>query len=137
MATFTSKPVIINKAAEEVADKFSDLSRMQDVLNQLSDEERGKIGDIELTRDKIIIRTQQVGEISFVVSERSAQRIVMDAVGSPVPLKLLIDLKSIEAEKTELATTMDVEIPIFLKAMVGGAMQKAVDQFGQLMQQLA
>ena len=31
---------------------------------------------------------------------------------------------------------MDVEIPAFLKAMVGGTMQKAVDQFGQLMQKI-
>lgn len=32
---------------------------------------------------------------------------------------------------------MEVEIPAFLKPMVGGAMQKAVDQFGALMQKLA
>ncbi len=120
-----------------VADKFSDLSRMQDVLDQLPEEERAKIGDIELTKDKIIIRTQQVGEINFAVAERSPERIVMEAQGSPVPLKLVINLKSLAAEQTELVTTMDVDIPVFLKPMVGGAMQKAVDQFGQLMQQLA
>ncbi len=137
MATFKSKPTLINKPTQAVSDKFSDLSQMQAILDQLGEEERAKIGDIKLTRDKILISTQQVGDISFEVTERTSERVVFAAVGSPVPLNLVIDLKAISDESTELTTTMDVEIPVFLKPMIGGAMQKAVDQFGELMQKLA
>ncbi len=137
MATFKSKPTLINKPTQVVSDKFSDLSQMQAILDQFGEEERAKIGDIKLTRDKILISTQQVGDISFEVTERTSERVVFAAVGSPVPLNLVIDLKAISDESTELTTTMDVEIPVFLKPMIGGAMQKAVDQFGELMQKLA
>jgi hypothetical protein len=41
-----------------------------------------------------------------------------------------VDLTSVGAEQTELVTSIEVDIPAFLKPMVGGAMQKAVDQFG-------
>ena len=137
MATFTGKSAIIEKSTVEVAEKFSDLSRIQDILNSLPEEQRAKAGDVELTKDKITIKTQQVGEVSFVVTERSTERVVFNAEGSPVPMKLVINLKSVSENRTELVTVMDVEIPAFLKPMVGGAMQKAVDQFGVLMQQLA
>ncbi len=137
MATFTGKSAIIEKSAAEVAEKFSDLSRMQTVLDNLPEDQRSKVGDVELTKDKISIKTQQVGEVSFVITERSAERIVFNAVGSPVPMNLFINLTAVAENRTELVTVMDVEIPAFLKPMVGGAMQKAVDQFGVLMQQLA
>lgn len=133
MATFTSKPAVVNRPAAEVSDKFSDLSRMQEVLDRLPGDERAKIGDIKLTTDSILIKTPQVGDITLKVTERSAERIVLEAIGSPVPLKLIVNLKAISADSTEITTSMDVEIPAFLKSMVGGAMQKAVDQFGQLM----
>lgn len=137
MATFTSKTITIDKPAAEVAEKFSDLSRMQQVMEQLPEDQRTKIGDVTLTRDRITLQTQQVGEINFEVTERSPERVVFTATGAPVPLTLTINLKAVSDTTTDMTTSMDVEIPAFLKPMVGGAMQKAVDQFGQLMQKLA
>lgn len=137
MATFTGKPVIVDKPAAQVAEKFSDLSRMQEIMDRMPDEQRKQIGDVILTKDRITITTQQVGEINFTVTERTDNRVVFTAQGAPVPLSLVINLKELSSESTELTTSMEVEIPAFLKPMIGGAMQKAVDQFGQLMQKLA
>lgn len=137
MATFTSRPVTIQKPAAEVAEKFSDLSRLQEVMDKMPADQRDKIGDVKLTADRITIQTQQVGEINFVVTERSDNRVVFSATGAPVPLQIIINLKALSADSTELTTSMEVDIPAFLKPMVGGAMQKAVDQFGELMQKLA
>jgi hypothetical protein len=137
MALFQGKPTTVNRNAAAVADKFSDLSRMQELLNQMPEEERAKVGDVDFTTDSIIIRTAQVGEITLKVTERTQARVVLSAVGAPVPLKIITDIKAIDDNSCEIATAMDVEIPAFLKPMVGGAMQKAVDQFGELMQKLA
>lgn len=137
MAKYSSNPVLIPKAAAEVAEKFSDLSKMQSVLDAMPSDQRAQVGDVDLTPDSIHIHTQQVGEIEFTVTERTPQRVVFSAKGAPVPLSLIIGLKAVAPEETELTTTMDVDIPIFLKPVVGPALQKAVDQFGQLMQQLA
>lgn len=137
MATFTSKPTIVDSPAAEVAAKFSNLSTMQDVLDKIPAEERAKIGDIALTPDSIVMKTPQVGDITLKVTERTSERVTLTAIGSPVPMNLSVNIKSIAADRTELTTSMDVEIPAFLKPMVGGTLQKAVDQFGQLMQRLA
>lgn len=137
MAIFKGKSVTINKSAEALAEKFSDLSGLQDVMERLPEDQRAKIGDVKLTKDSIRIQTAQVGEINFTVTERSADRVVFTAAGAPVPLKLVLDFKPLTTAQTELTTSMDVDIPVFLKPMVGGAMQKAVDQFGELMSKLA
>lgn len=137
MAVFSGKPVLIDRPAAAVAEKFSDLSSLQQVFENLPQDQKDKIGDIDLTADSIVIRTPQVGEIKFVITERTPQRIVFRAQGAPVPLSLIVRLREMTPSTTELATDMDVEIPAFLKPMIGGTMQKAVDQFGKLMQQLA
>ena len=137
MATFTSKAVTIDKPAADIVEKFSDLSRLQEIMDQLPEDQRAKIGDVSLNKDNIIINTTQVGQIKFEIVERAEDHITFNAVGAPVPLKLVIKLKPLTAESTELTTNMEVDIPPFLKAMVGGAMQKAVDQFSGLMQKLA
>ncbi|MBJ2188016.1 MAG: SRPBCC family protein [Muribaculaceae bacterium] len=137
MATFTSKPTIVDSPAATVAEKFSDLSAMQKVLDQIPADERAKIGDIALTPDSIVMKTPQVGDITLKVTQRTPERVTLTAMGSPVPMNLSVNIKPLSDTQTELTTSMDVEIPAFLKPMVGGTLQKAVDQFGQLMQRLA
>jgi len=136
MATFTSKPTIVDAPAQAVADKFADLSHLQELVDRLPAEERGKIGDVSFTVDSIVMKTPQVGDITLKVVERTASKVAFTALGSPVPMNLAVNIKPDGNAKSEIITEMDVEIPAFLKAMVGGTMQKAVDRFGDLMQKL-
>lgn len=137
MATFSSKPTTVNRPAEAIYEKFSDLSALQTTLDNMPADQRAKVGDVTLTKDALTIQTPQVGQVSFVVTERTPARITFEAQGAPVPMKLVINLKALSAESCEVTTEMDVNIPPFLKSMVGGALQKAVDQFGDLMTKLA
>ena len=137
MATFTSKPFVIPASAEEVAEKFSDFTRLQKHIDALPESERAKVGDISLTADSIIMKTPQVGEIVLKVTERTPGRIALSAVGSPIPMNLALNIKPEGGANSELTTSMDVESPAMLKPMVGGTLQKAVDQFAELMKKLA
>lgn len=136
MATFSSKPAVIGSSAESVAEKFSDLTQLQQYIDALPESERAKIGDIALTNDSIIMKTPQVGDITLKVTERTSRRIALSAVGSPVPMNLALNIKPQTESSSELVAQMDVDIPVFLKPMIGGTMQKAVDQFAELMKKL-
>ncbi|MBO5268969.1 MAG: hypothetical protein J6B13_09465 [Muribaculaceae bacterium] len=136
MATFTSKPAIVEASAQAVADKFADLSRLQELIDKMPAEDRAKVGEVSFTTDSIVMKTPQVGEITLKVVERTPAKVVFTALGSPVPMHLAVNIRPESDDKSEIVTAMDVEIPAFLKAMVGGTMQKAVDQFGQLMQKI-
>lgn len=136
MATFSGKPVVLDRPAAEIADKFADLTQLQPMLDALPEEERAKIGDITLTRDDIVMQTPQVGAITLRVVERTPQIIRFNAMGAPVAMSLLVHLTD-KGQSTEVLSEMEVDIPIFLKAMLGGTLQKAADQFSDLITRLA
>lgn len=136
MATFTSKPITVNASADAVAQKFSDFSRLQEVLDNIPAEQRAKIGELHLTADSIVMNTPQVGEITLKVIERTPSRMVLEAMGSPVPMHLAVDVAP-AGDASHVTTSMDVDIPAFMKPMLGGTLQKAVDQFAVLIGNLA
>lgn len=133
MSTYTSKPIVVEKSANDLFDRFSDMTRLQSALDSLTDEQRAQIGEVQFTADSIKIVTPQVGEIAFSVIERQApSKIVFGTSSSPVPLKMKVNLKPLSDSSTEVETVIDVDIPMMLRPMVGPHLQKAADKFGEL-----
>lgn len=136
MAQFKSKIVTVNRPASYLADKFSDLSVFGNAVNNLPDAERERIGEVTFEKDAIKMNTKQVGAIEFRVVDRSPNKIEFQAVGSPVPLSLVVNLMPADPDHTDIETLIEVDIPPMLRPFIGGAMQKAADQFGELMAKL-
>lgn len=138
MATYSSKPVTVNRPAGEIFERFSDLSNMEAQLKNLPDDQRTKIGDVRFETDSIAINTPQVGEIKFQVTERvPTSKIVFGSPSSPVPLSMTLMLNPLSDTSTEVVTSIDVEIPMMLRPLIGGKLQEAADQFSKLMSQLS
>lgn len=137
MAKYSSKSVTINRPAEAIAGQFSDFRKLQGALDNLTPEEKAKVGDVSFTEDSIKISTQQVGDIVFKVSERTPEAICLKAEKSPVPMNLILEMKPVDAESTELTGVIDVDIPVMLRPLVGPTLQKAADQFGSLFARFA
>ena len=138
MATYKAKPITINKPAADIAARFADLTYLQDSLDSLPAEERAKVGDVRFTADTIVMNTAQVGEIKFEVKERTPERVAFVTAGLPLPMPMTIavDMKPESADVTEVVASLDIGIPAVLRPMVGGTMQKAVDQFAALIANL-
>lgn len=137
MAKYESKPVAVNQPIEALFDRFSDISLFQQKIEEIPAEERAKIGDVTFEADAICINTPQVGQLKFQVTERTAPgHIVFSAVGSPIPLSMVINIKSISESASEVVTAIDVEIPAMLRPLIGGKMQEAADKFGEMIGKL-
>lgn len=136
MATYKADPIKINHPAEYVAGQFADLTRLQGSLEKLPEAERAKVGDVRFTADSIVMNTTQVGEIKFKVKERSERRVAFEAGGLPMPMIIAVDMKPEGVDSTEVVASLDIDIPAVLRPMVGGTMQKAVDQFARLIGEL-
>lgn len=138
MAIYSSKPAVINRPIQEIFDRFSDLSNLQDQLMKLPEEQLARVGDVKFDTDSIAINTPQVGEVKFQVTERVAPgKIVFGSPSSPIPLKMILTLKPVTDDSTEVVTAIDVEIPMMLRPLIGGKLQEAADQFSTLMSQLS
>ena len=137
MAKYASKPVAVNQPVEVLFDRFSDVSVFQQRINEIPEEERAKIGDVTFEADAICINTPQVGQLKFKVTERTAPgHIVFSAVGSPIPLAMMIDITATSESTSEVVTAIDVEIPAMLRPLIGGKMQEAADKFGEMIGRL-
>lgn len=138
MATYKSSPQTVNRSAETLFDRFSDLSILQNSLEGLTEEQRKQIGDVKFTADSISIVTPQVGEIAFQVTERvRPSKVVFGTKSSPVPLTMAVDIKPVGEESSEVTTIIDVDIPAMLRPLVGPQLQKAAEKFGELISGLS
>jgi len=133
MATYKSTPQTVERPAEALFDRFTDLSTLQTALEGLTDEQRRQIGDVKFTADSISIVTPQVGEIAFQVTDRvRPSKVVFGTKSSPVPLTMAVDIKPLSDNSSEVQTVIDVEIPAMLRPLIGPQLQKAADKFGEL-----
>lgn len=137
MARYSSKPVTISRPASEIAAKFSDFTVLNERLEQMPEERRRAIGDVEFTADTICINTPQMGQIRLKAVERNDESTVLEAEGSPLQLQLIISYKPVDETHTEVEGAIDVEIPAMIRPMVGPPLQKAADKFGELFAELA
>lgn len=137
MAQYTSKPTVVNRPAAELSEKFADFRVMQQSLDELDADQRARVGDVAFTEDTIKITTPQVGEIVLLAVERTPEVIRLQAEGSPVPMGLEVKFKPVGDESTEVSGSIDVDLPMMLRPLVGPALQKAADQFGELFARLA
>lgn len=137
MATYKSKPTVVDVPADVIASKFDDLSVMSDRLDNIPAAERERMGDLKFERDAIIIRNPQVGEMRFAVVERSPERIVFQANGM-LPLKLTVNLSPVgDGASTEVTTVIDIEIPAMLRPLIGSKLQQVADTFGDMIGKIA
>lgn len=138
MATYKSKPAKIDRPAQEIFARFSDMSRLQETLDKLPADQRDKIGQVEFTQDSIRITTSQVGDILFKVKEKvEPTKIVFGTESSPVPLTMEVDIKPLTDTTSEVETVIDVEIPAIVRPIIGPQLQKASDKFGELISGLS
>lgn len=138
MAKYSGKPVVANQPVDTLFERFNDLSVFQENIDALPDEQRKMVGDVAFEKDSIAIVTPQIGQLKFVVVERTAPgHIVFSAEGSPVPLNLVVELTETSPSTTEIVTVVDVEIPMMLRPLIGGKMQEAADKFGELIAKMS
>ena len=133
MATYKGKPAVVNRPIGEVYGRFSDLSAMEEVVKNRACDLAEK-AEIKFEADSLTIVNNQVGEIRFEVTERvEPTKVVFKAANSPLPIVMAINLAPIDENTTEVSTSIDVEIPVMLKAFIGPKLQQVADQFGTMM----
>lgn len=136
MSQYKGKTVRVEASAQQISDKFADLSKMSQYIDRLPEDQLSKIGDLRFEPQAIIIKNPTVGEMAFKIVERTPQKIVFAADGL-LPLSLSTDLKPVGNEQvTDITTTLDIEIPMMLRPMIGGKLQQVADMFGDLLGKL-
>lgn len=139
MATYKSETKRVEASAQQVYSKLSDLGSLKTVIDNIPEDKipadkRQMMEQIRITSDSIALPAGPVGEIRLQVSRLEPfSRIELSGVGTPVPLTLGVRISDLGEDCAEVQVVLDIEIPMMLKPMVGGTLQKMVDEFASVM----
>lgn len=131
---YTGQPFTVARSADQIAERMSDLTVLRSMIDCIPESERQKIGNIDFTPDSIKINTQQVGDVAFKLVERTPQRLAFAAQGSPMPMKLIVDMAPTSTPAaTEATCAIDVDIPVFMRPLVAPHLNKALDMLSTVL----
>ncbi len=138
MASYKGKPFRVNLGSAALFDRVSNLSELRNRMGDLPEEVRAKMGTVNFPdADTLAFTAPGVGEMKFRIVERTApSRIKFLADTGMVPINVIIDLNEAGAEATDVVATIDAEIPMMLRPLIGSKLQEAADKFGEMFGQL-
>lgn len=136
MATYKGKPAVIERPVDELYNRFSDMSALEEALKNRGGDQ-AQMGEVKFDKDSLSIVNPQVGEIRFEITDRVApNKVAFTAVNSPLPIGMTINLKALSENTTEVLTEINLELPAVMRAFVGPKLQKVADKFGEMMTQM-
>lgn len=151
MSKYQSEVKIINASQYQVWNRISDLGQFQVMKDNMSPEQKamikaqiaekgeGKVtlSDFSFTRDTALFRVNgmQIG-IGIVDREEPMKCVKFAADQSPVELTLWIQLLPKAAYETRCRVTIEVDIPFYLKPIVGKKLDGMADQLADMLTQI-
>lgn len=138
MSQYKGKPYIVNKSRQTLFERLGDFSILAAHIHELPEEMRSKLGTVTFPdADTMAFTAPGVGEMKFRIVERNApERIRLLADTGMVPIYVILDLAEEAADKTSVSATIDADIPMMLRPLIGGKLQEAADKFGEMFGQL-
>ena len=139
MAKYNSEDVLLHAPAEAVYSKLSNLENLRSLLekipaDKIPADKMEMFKSITITPDAITVPGGPVGSLTFRVKEKVEPSLIrLVGEGSPVPLSLAMHITPDTELSSKAKVVIDIDIPAMLKPMVGGHIQKMVDQFGQVL----
>lgn len=140
METYKSDQFVIDHNINLVYSKLSNPSlfreQMEKNIDRIPDEARENINKVKFENDGISIDSP-MGAMKLSVSESVEPSLVKYvAQSSPVPFGLAVNLEAIDDEHTSAVAEINIELPMMLRAMVGGQLKEGAKKMAQVIAKL-
>lgn len=134
MAAYNGKPYKVALGRNEIYSRLSDLSQLSARMDEVPADLRQQLGTINFPDSETLAFTAPgVGEMKFRIVERKEPESVRFLADTGLmPINVTIHLKEIEPDATEVSATIEAEIPMMLRPLIGGKLQEAADRFGEM-----
>ena len=147
MAKYESQIKQVPYTQSAVYAKISDLTNLAVIKERFDDpnvqaqmpvdkieEIRGAVQQMEFTTDTVTAPAGPIGTIAVQIVDREPEKCVKFAsTNSPVSFKLWIQVLPISDTASKMKVTIDADLNIFMKQMVGPHLQKGVNKFADML----
>lgn len=130
MTEFKSEVKVLPYADSIIYPVLSDLRNLEEIRDKIPQD---KIEDFSFDKDSCSVYINPVGKVKFNITERLPNSIVkFEAEQVPFAVNLWILLNP-SAENTELTLKVEADLNIFIKSMVSGPLQQAIEKIADMM----
>ncbi|MCM1291218.1 MAG: hypothetical protein NC201_08055 [Prevotella sp.] len=144
MAEYRSKDVTLQGSAERVYLKLTNLEALRDLMTKvqgsaLPEDQAKMLDNIKITSDTITIPAGNgpLGEITLRKEGCIEPNMVrLAGVGTPVPMALKMELQPVSETECIGAVVVDLDIPVILKPMISGPINKLTSQIAEFLPRL-
>lgn len=136
---YKSKKVTLSAPIDVVYSRFSNLENLKKLIEQVPEDKipadkLEQFNKMEMTPDSITIQGGPTGTITLQVIERREPNLVtLSPVGLPLTLDMHLHFMPVSDDVTEAEAVIEADIPMMLRPMVKGPLQKIVDEFATMM----
>lgn len=131
MTQFESGIKMIPYSQEQVYGKLSDLNNLEAVKDRIPTD---KVQDLQFDADTVSFSVSPVGRLSLRIVNREAPKCIkFEAVNSPLPFNLWIQLLPVTENECKMRLTIKAEINMFLKGMVSKPMQDGLEKLADML----
>ena len=110
--------------------------QMEKNMDRIPDDAREHLDKVKFEEDGISIDSP-MGAVKLSVSESVAPNLVKYvAESSPVPFGLTVNLEAIDDEHTNAIAEINIELPMMIRAMVGGKLTEGAQKMGEVIAKL-
>lgn len=143
MTSFKSNDVTLLTSAKNAFSKLSNLNTLKAFIENIPQDKipADKIEqfrNVTIGDDFITIPGGPTGDVTLKMDECKPHSLIkLRAVGIPVEIFMSLHIGSIDDNKCTARFVIDADIPMLLKPMVSGPLQKIVDQFATVLTSIA
>ena len=142
MESYKSQEQVIACDIDTIYDKLSNPAIFEAQINahrdRLPQEAIANLDKVKFEPDAIVVESP-MGPLRLAVDANQCQRpgrIVYSAAQSPVAFNMVIELQPDGEGQTRSVAALELDIPLFMRAMVGSQLKQAADKFGEMLAQL-
>lgn len=125
-------------AQDALYERMSNLGDIRRRMDSVPEDLKARLGTVNFPDDETIaFSAPGVGDMKFRIAGRtpsSAVRFLCDT--GMMPIYVDINLTPAGTDATDIAATIEAEIPAMLRPLIGGKLQEAADKFGEMFGQL-
>ena len=126
MSKYESSIKTVPYPQEAVYRNISDLSNLARIRDRIPSD---KVQEFTFDQDSVSVSVPPVGQITLRIVEREEPKCIkFEAVQSPLPFKLWVQILPIDEQTSKMKVTVAADIPMMLKPMVNGPLQDSVEK---------
>ena len=109
--------------------KLEDLNNLEGLKNRLPED---KVKDLTYSRDEATVNVPPMGNVTIRVVEREEPKCIkLEAVGSPIPINMWIQIIPDGEEASKMRVVAKAEVNFMLRAMIDKPLKNGVEKIAE------